>query len=128
LPRVEPSWLPVEEVEAINAEVIVTGEKYCVWFREALEAALARPRNHWAYGEDDVVVLASILCCGIALNHCFEAGNKRAGITAAGAFLERNGYVLSDDQTLGPQLERVVCGQISEREFAEILRPFVTPE
>jgi death on curing protein len=129
LPRVEPTWLSAKEVEAINiAEVVAVGEAHAVLFPGGLQAAVARPKNHWENGEDDVVVLAAILCCGIAQRHCFEAANKRTGIVAAGMFLDWNGYVLLDDRTLGPQVERVVCRQISERQFAEILRPFVMPE
>lgn len=126
MPPVEPSWLPVEEVEAINIEeVIRTGEQHGVWNREALEAAVASPKNRWLYDEEDVVILASVLCCRLALHHCFEAANKRTAIMAAATFLDWNGYDLIESDTLGPDLERVVSGEIDEREFAEILRVLV---
>jgi death on curing protein len=110
LPPVEPLWLPVEEVEEINVEeVSKTNEQHSVWNSEALEAAVASPKNQWLYEEEeDVVVLASVLCCRLAQHHCFEAANKRTAIMAAGTFLDWNGYELFEADTLGPDLVRVV--------------------
>lgn len=125
MPPVEPSWLPVEEVEEINKEVLKTGEQHSVWQPEALEAAVASPRNQWLYGEEDVVALAYILCCSLARHHCFEAANKRTAIMAAATFLDWNGYDLIENEALGPEVERVVRGHIDEREFAEVLRVLV---
>jgi death on curing protein len=125
LPPVEPSWLPLEEVLEINVDALEPGEQHSVWKPEELHAAMASPRNQWLYGEEDIVVLASILCCRLARYHCFEAANKRTSLMAAAIFLDWNGYELLDDDTLGPQLERVVAHNIDEGEFAEVLRVFV---
>ncbi len=92
-----------------------------------LESAIAKPQNHWNYGEDDVVVLAVKLLLGIAQNHPFEQGNKRTALTAAATFLELNGYELDvpDGDPFGNFIERVITGEFSEAEFTELIRPCV---
>jgi death-on-curing family protein len=125
LPPVEPVWLSVEHAEAINIGVIKSGERHFVLFPEGLAASVASPRNHWLNGEHDVVVLASILCSRLAQRQWFAAANKRTAIMAAAFFLDWNGYTLRDDYTLAPQVERLAKKEISEREFAEILRTLV---
>lgn len=92
-----------------------------------LESAIAKPLNHWAYGEDDIVVLAVKLLLGIAQNHPFEQGNKRTAFTAAATFLEMNGYELDapDGEMFGKLIERVIIDDLSEGEFTEIIRACV---
>jgi len=69
----EPNWLPIEAViEHNRLELLETGENHFVRDRGLLESALARPRNAFAYGEEDVVVLAVTLMAGIARAHAFE--------------------------------------------------------
>ena len=63
----EPQWLPIEAVIEYNRlEVEATGEHHFVRDLGLLESALARPQNAFAYGEDDIVVLAVRLMAGIA--------------------------------------------------------------
>jgi death on curing protein len=63
----EPQWLSVETVIAINqATVTITGEPHFLRDRGLLESALARPQNAFAYGEEDVAVLAVRLLVGRA--------------------------------------------------------------
>ena len=57
-----------------------------------LESALARPRNAFAYGEEDIIVLAVALMAGIARAHAFEQGNKRTAFAAMRLFLCANGF------------------------------------
>lgn len=61
---------------------------------DLLLSALARPQNQYAYGADDIFNLAAAYAEGIAANHAFVDGNKRAAFFAALSFLEENGYVL----------------------------------
>ena len=49
-----------------------TGERHFVRDLGLLESALARPRNFFAFDEEDVVVLAVALMAGIARAHAFE--------------------------------------------------------
>ncbi len=64
-----------------------------------LESALARPRNFFGYGQEDIVVLAVALMAGIARAHAFEQGNKRTAFAAMRLFLRANGYDTSFDDT-----------------------------
>ena len=63
-----------------------------------LESALARPLNLSAYGEPDVAALAASYASGLAQNHPFVDGNKRAAFLSVGLFLGLNGYRLTASQ------------------------------
>jgi death-on-curing protein len=67
-----------------------------------LDAALARPRNLAAYGEPDASDLAAGYGFGLAKNHAFVDGNKRAAFLAVGLFLWLNGYRLAASQAEAP--------------------------
>ena len=63
-----------------------------------LDSALARPLNLVAYGEPDLCELAASYCVGVAKNHPFVDGNKRAAFLALGLFLYLNGHRLTATQ------------------------------
>lgn len=63
-----------------------------------LDSALARPTNLAAYGEPDLIELAASYCVGLAKNHPFVDGNKRAALLAMGMFLYLNGHRLVASQ------------------------------
>ena len=85
-----------------------------------LESALARARNLYLYeGVTDLARLASVYAFGIARNHPFVDGNKRAAFMAIGLFLERNGYQLRADKTDAARVMfGIASGQVSEGELA----------
>jgi death-on-curing protein len=88
-----------------------------------LDSALARPLNRVAYGEPDWAELAAVHAVGLAKNHCFVDGNKRAAFLAVGMFLRLNGYRLTApqaDATLA--MLGVAEGSLGETEFAAWLR------
>ncbi len=88
-----------------------------------LESALARPLNLAAYGEPDVFELAAAYGVGLAKNHAFVDGNKRAAFLAVGLFLALNGYRLQTtqaDATL--TMFAVAAGSLDEPAFAVWLR------
>ena len=71
----EPSWLPIEVViEHNRLEAEATGEPYHLRDRGLPETALARPRNLFGFGEEDIVVFAVVLMQGIARAHAFRTG------------------------------------------------------
>lgn len=90
---------------------------------ELLESALARPENLVAYGSPDLAELAASYAFGLAKNHPFTDGNKRAAFLAAGLFLALNGQRL-----VAPQAEATImvldlaAGEITETAFADWLR------
>jgi death-on-curing protein len=88
-----------------------------------LESALARPLNLAAYGSPDVAELAASNGVGLAKNHPFVDGNKRAAFLAVGLLLSLNGRRLvasQADATL--TMLAVAAGQMDEATFARWLR------
>ena len=88
-----------------------------------LDSALARPLNLDAYGKPDFAHLAASYAIGLAKNHGFVDGNKRAALLATGLFLHLNGYrlqVSQADATL--TMLAVAAGEMDETTFAEWLR------
>jgi death-on-curing protein len=88
-----------------------------------LESALARPRNLMAYGQPDVAALAACYGVGLAKNHPFVDGNKRAAFLAVGLFLALNGQRLvagQADATL--TMLGVAAGTIDEAQLAAWVR------
>ena len=88
-----------------------------------LDSALARPQNRAAYGEPDHAELAAAYASGLAQNHPFVDGNKRAAFLGAGLFLARNGYRLTATQAEATiAMFGLASGSIGEPEFAEWIR------
>ena len=92
-----------------------------------LESALARPLNLVAYAADDappdVAALAASYTVGLAKNHPFVDGNKRAAFLATGLFLYLNGYRLDATQADATiTMLAVATGDITEDAFADWLR------
>jgi death on curing protein len=113
--RNEPIWLPLDEIIEINRDIVGrAGEPFHILELGVLEGAWAKPINRWAYGEEDIVVLAATLFLGIAQNQTFLQGNKRTAFTAAGIFLQSNGYDLTckPDQATGKFLRRAIVGKV----------------
>ena len=74
--RLEPIWIEAEVALAIHDRQLAEhGGPSGLRDRGALESALARPRNQWEYGEDDLCALAAAYAYGIARNHPFVDGN-----------------------------------------------------
>ena len=93
-----------------------------------LESALARPLNLAAYGSPEVWELAAAYGVGLAKNHAFIDGNKRAAFLGVGMFLALNGYRLTApqaDATL--TMLAVAAGQMDETTFARWLRQHSGP-
>ena len=88
-----------------------------------LDSALTRPQNLAAYGNPDHAALAASYGLGLAKNHAFVDGNKRAALLATGLFLYLNGWRLTASQadtTLA--MLSLAAGELSEDDFAAWLR------
>ncbi len=97
-----------------------------------LDSALARPLNLMAYTDPsntpDIASLAAAYCVGLAKNHAFVDGNKRAAFLATGLFLYLYGYRLTAtqaDATL--TILDVAASKLSEADFAKWLRLHIVP-
>jgi death-on-curing protein len=124
----DPSWLPIEAVIDYNRlEAEASGEPHFLRDRGLLESALARPRNFFGFGEEDIVVLAVVLMAGIARAHAFEQANKRTAFEAMWHFLRQNGYDLTiDDATRwADEVIALVEHRSTEEDFVRAVRPFV---
>jgi len=125
-PQSEPSWewLEVEFACGINDEQI-EGHGWLDGLRDAnaLEGALARPKNLAAYETPDACALAAAYAFGIARNHPFVDGNKRTAWLAARLFLKDNGYSVhcKDPEAISAMLA-LAAGEMSEDTFAQWLR------
>jgi death-on-curing protein len=107
----------------------MTGETHFLRDQGLLDSAMARPRNAFAYGEEDIVVLAVRLLAGIAQAHAFEQGNKRTSFIAMTQFLMINGYDLAIDDIprWADEVIALVEHRSTEDDFVRAIRPFVVP-
>lgn len=124
----EPRWLLTEAVIEINRIVVtITGEHHFLRDPGLLDSALARPQNAFAYGEEDIVVLAVRLLAGLVLAHALEQGNKRTSFVAMTEFLMVNGYNLAIQDTArwAEEVIALVEHRSTEKDFARAIRPFV---
>ena len=120
----EPNWISAEAVTVINrAETELTNEPFEILKPGELESACDRARNHFAYGETDIHRLAATYAEGVAQNHPFAQGNKRAAFGAADLFLFVNGQELLPRQDDGyvKMMLGLVNGELSRDEAASYL-------
>ncbi|OZB62920.1 MAG: death-on-curing protein [Thiomonas sp. 13-66-29] len=93
-----------------------------------LDSALARPLNLVAYGEPDLAALAAAHGVGLAKNHAFVDGNKRAAFLAVGLFVALNGQRLAATQADATLTMLVIAsGALGEDEFAAWIRAHQQP-
>jgi death-on-curing protein len=89
----------------------------------AVESALARPKNIAAYETPDAACLAAAYLFGLARNHGFLDGNKRTAWIVARLFLADNGCRLAFDPADAVRtVESVAAGRIDEAELADWFR------
>ncbi len=93
-----------------------------------LDSALARPLNLAAYGEPDFAALAASYGVGLAKNHAFVDGNKRAAFLAVGLFLALNGQRLVASQVEATTTMLALAeGSLDEAGFADWIRRHTRP-
>lgn len=120
----EPVWIETELVLAIHDRQLAEhGGPIGLRDASALESALARARNQWAYGEIDICALAAAYAYGVARNHPFADGNKRTAWVLARLFLALNNIQISfaPEEAIRMVLA-LASGALSEGEVADWLR------
>jgi death-on-curing protein len=116
-------WIRGDVALAIHEETLMLhGGPEGVRDAGLLESALARPRNLFAYSEEDVSLakFAAAYAWGIIANHPFVDGNKRAAFTVALTFLKLNGLEVTatrEDRVL--TFWGLAAGEITEEQLAE---------
>lgn len=120
----EPIWLTRELVEAIHFKQLkLFGGPAGLRDEGALESALGRPRNRWGYDEGDLAALAAAYAFGIARNHPFVDGNKRASLLALVTFLGLNGIdFVADEAEAVVIIRSVAAGEVDEIGLARWIR------
>jgi death-on-curing protein len=116
----EPIWLDVQITIQLHAEQLaIFGGPEGVRDIGLLESALGRAQNKYAYGETDLATLAAAYGYGIARNHPFVDGNKRAAFTAIGVFLVLNGQDFRPDPAEATvAIQALAAGELSEDNLA----------
>jgi death on curing protein len=117
-------WVAPEVVFAVHDRQIAEhGGLGGVRDAVAVESALARPRQLAAYSEPDAAALAAAYAFGIARNHGFADGDKRAAWIVARLFLANNGRQLVFDKADAVQVvESLAASRVSEEEMAAWFR------
>ena len=126
----EPVWLAKEALLLLHRESLRQfGGADGVRDEGLLDSALARPLNRFAYEEErDLCRLAAAYAKGIAQNHPFVDGNKRAALAAAGVFLMLNGVELvAEPGMVTVAMLDLAAGEMTEAEFAAWLRDHTAP-
>ena len=124
----EPVWIRREALLLKHADSLrLFGGAEGIREPGALDSALMRPVNLRSYEPDTSLArLAAAYAFGIAKNHPFVDGNKRAAFLACVAILKLNGFDLQAPQ---PEAYRAMvalaAGEMPEDAFAEWLDTYL---
>lgn len=124
----EPRWLLRDEVDVIHFEMIEEhGGSHGIRSDQAIESALARPRQKFAYQPDvDLAELAAAYGFALVKNHGYVDGNKRVAFFSLVLFLRRNGLLLkAPQQSVVDVMREVAAGDRSEADLARWVREHV---
>jgi death on curing protein len=120
----EPEWVLRETVLALQEQSLASfGGLAGIRDEGMLDSALSRPANLFAYGKPTLYELAAAYAYGLAKNHPFLDGNKRAAFVAAVVFLELNGRRFT-----ATEADAAVCtlalaaGEMTEAAYASWLK------
>jgi death-on-curing protein len=114
----EPRWISKKALLLLHEESLAAfGGARGSRDEGLLESALARSQNGYAYKpESSIAELAAGYAFGIAKNHPFVDGNKRAAFLSIGLFLTINGYHLKTDQVNAIQtIVALASGELDEQ-------------
>ena len=116
----EPVWLPSNLILAVHERQLREfGGPAGVRDAGALESALGRARNRWAYEGANYPQLAAAYAFGIARNHPFVDGNKRAALLAIVTFLGLTDIEFTASEAEAViMIRRLAAGEIDEDELA----------
>lgn len=115
-------------VDAVHLDSIRThGGLPGVRDENALESALARPRNRWVYGRTrDLSTLGATYGFGLARSHPYRDGNKRIAFLTLAVFLGLNGYEIeASEAEVVSVFVNLAAGRMSEKALAKWTRAHV---
>jgi death-on-curing protein len=121
----EPSWVTYDQVVAIHSRQLRRfGGAPGLRDDGMLRSALERPINKWQYEQSDLeapdlATLAAAYGFGLAKNHAFVDGNKRAAFMTMVVFLRKNGVRFAPDQAHATaMILALAAGEVSEQSLA----------
>ncbi len=120
-----PRWLTARQVANFHSEQLaIHGGPAGIRDEGALESAVARPLHKFTYeNEQDLAVLAAAYAFGIAKNHPFVDGNKRASLLALVVFLRKNGIAFQvPEAEAAAAILSLAAGEIDEMILAQWIR------
>lgn len=96
----EPKWISKKALLLLHEESLAGfGGARGVRDQGPLDSALTRAQNVYAYKPECTIAdLAAAYAFGLAKNHAFVDGNKRAAFLSIGLFLAINGHSFKPDQ------------------------------
>ena len=124
----EPRWLTRTVIDAIHTDQVREhGGLPGTRDENALESALARPRQKWSYEPtSDLAALAAAYAFAFARNHPYNDGNKRLALLTMLTFLSINGHdVDADDDDVLITMLALAAGRLTESELADWVRSHI---
>jgi death on curing protein len=125
----EPKWVTYDQVVAIHGRQLRRfGGAPGLRDEGMLRSALERPINKWQYEQSevaapDLVPLAAAYAFGLAKNHAFVDGNKRAAFMTMVVFLRKNDVRFAPDQAHATtMMMSLAAGEVSEQSLARWIR------
>jgi death on curing protein len=112
-------------VDAVHTDVLLThGGMPGLRDENALESALARPRQRFSYEPDaDLATLAAAYGYGLAGNHPYNDGNKRVAFVIMAVFLGLNGHELATSEAdVVTTIVALAAGTLDEAQLADWAR------
>ncbi len=126
----EPVWVDRLVVDAVHLDSIrAHGGLPGLRDENALESALARPRNRWVFGRTrDLATLAATYGIGLVRSHPYRDGNKRIGFLTLATFLGLNGYEIeAPEAEVVTVFVNLAAGRMSESALAKWIRADIVP-
>jgi death-on-curing protein len=120
----DPVWLDERDALTLHDRLLVLhGGASGLRDDGLLKSALARPQQHFAYGNaPNIAHLASLYTAGIVQNHPFVDGNKRTGFVLGILFLELNGFAFgAREEDAAQAVIALAAGTIDEADYTAFL-------
>lgn len=120
----EPRWITKQQAVRMHAEQLaIFGGPAGIRDEGMLESAIGRPLNKFGYGETDLAALAAAYAFGIAKNHPFVDGNKRAAFMVMITFLRKNGVAFAPPEALATvAMIALAAGEVDEEGLTRWIR------
>jgi death on curing protein len=120
----EPKWVTYDQVIAIHGRQLRRfGGAPGLRDDGMLCSAIERPLSKWRYEQADLASLAAAYAFGLAKNHAFVDGNKRAAFMTMLVFLRKNDVCFAPDQAHATAIMiSLAAGEVSEQSLTRWIR------